>query len=154
GELVRPVWLSRSEQIPLTASFATIIVERVLDLLMVITLFGVALSVVELPSTTQHTLAWMKSKAWVIVGLSVLTMFFLFIFRSKVDRIVSYVPIGKLGDLLKRFSAGLSFLDEARSFALVLLHTMVVWAVIVLQFWFMLLGMNFRFSVSAATLVM
>src|SRR4029079_12468038 len=30
----------------------------------------------------------------------------------------------------------------------------VVWIVIVLQFWFMLLGMNFHFSVSGATLIM
>src|SRR5215471_1787944 len=39
GELVRPLWLSRREQIPLTASVATIIVERVLDSLMIIALF-------------------------------------------------------------------------------------------------------------------
>ena len=154
GELVRPVWLSRSERIPLTASFATIIVERVLDLLMLIALFGLALQIVELPPTTQHTLAWMKSKAWVIVGGSALTMLFLFVFRSKIDRIISYVPFEKIRDLLKKFSAGLSFLDETRSFGLAILHTFVVWMVIVLQFWFMLLAMNFRFSVSAATLVM
>src|SRR5262249_50404534 len=64
GELVRPVWLSRSERIPLTASVATIIVERVLDLLMLIALFGLALSLVDLPAATQHTLAWMKAQAW------------------------------------------------------------------------------------------
>src|SRR6185436_17057845 len=87
GELVRPVWLSRSERIPLTASFATIIVERVLDLLMLIALFGLALQIVELPPSTQHTLAWMKSKAWVIVGGSALTMLFLFVFRSRIDQV-------------------------------------------------------------------
>jgi uncharacterized membrane protein YbhN (UPF0104 family) len=37
---------------------------------------------------------------------------------------------------------------------LVIAHSIVVWIVIVLQFWFMLLGMNFHFSLSAATLVM
>ena len=34
GELVRPIWLTRQEGIPLTSSFATIIVERFLDSLM------------------------------------------------------------------------------------------------------------------------
>jgi uncharacterized membrane protein YbhN (UPF0104 family) len=56
--------------------------------------------------------------------------------------------------LLRNFSEGLSFLDQTRSFSLALVHSVVVWTVIVLQFWFMLLGMNFHFSVSAATLVM
>src|ERR1051326_2459763 len=40
GELVRPIWLTRREQVPLTASVATIIVERFLDTFMLIALFG------------------------------------------------------------------------------------------------------------------
>jgi uncharacterized protein (TIRG00374 family) len=154
GELVRPVWLSRSEGIPLTASVATIIVERVLDLLMLIALFGIALKVVELPPATQHSVLWMKRQAGLIVASSAAAMVFLFLFRSKIDRIISYVPIAKVGELLKKFSEGLSFLDQPRSFGLALMHTVVVWTVIILQFWFMLLGMNFRFSISAATLIM
>jgi uncharacterized membrane protein YbhN (UPF0104 family) len=55
---------------------------------------------------------------------------------------------------LRSFSEGLSFLDRGRSFGLAIIHSVFVWIVIVLQFWFMLLGMNFRFSISAATLVM
>src|SRR5215467_9830381 len=47
GEVVRPVWLTRQEQIPLTSSVATIIVERFLDTLMVVALFGWALLVVK-----------------------------------------------------------------------------------------------------------
>src|ERR1700757_3878963 len=50
GELVRPLWLTRREHIPLTASVATIIVERFLDTLMLIALFGWALLLVKLPS--------------------------------------------------------------------------------------------------------
>jgi len=154
GELVRPLWLTRREGIPLTASVATIIVERVLDLFMLIATFGIALLVVELPPSTQHTLAWMKKEAWLIVAASVAAMICLFIFRSKIDHIVSYIPIAKVGDLLKKFSEGLSFLDDTRSFGLAIGHTVIVWAVITAQFWFMLLGMNFHFSLPAATLVM
>src|SRR6516162_9914557 len=40
GEFVRPLWLTRLEQIPISASIASIIVERVLDLLMVVAFFG------------------------------------------------------------------------------------------------------------------
>src|SRR5207244_3729293 len=61
GELVRPLWLTRREQIPLTASVATIIVERVLDSVMIIALFGLALLLVQLPSGAERTVALMKS---------------------------------------------------------------------------------------------
>src|SRR5262245_11553141 len=40
GEFVRPLWLTRQERVPLPASLATLVVERVLDTLMVLTLFG------------------------------------------------------------------------------------------------------------------
>jgi glycosyltransferase 2 family protein len=154
GELVRPLWLTRREQVPLTASVATIIVERFLDSLMLIALFGGALLLVKLPSAAEHTVTLMKNTAWIMVAGSVAALFFFFIFRSNVERIVRYVPIARLALLLKSFAEGLSFLDKGSSFGLALVHSVLVWAVIVLQFWFMLLGMNFHFSISAATLVM
>src|SRR5260370_16427408 len=39
GELVRPLWLTKREHVPLTASVATIIVERFLDTLMLLAFF-------------------------------------------------------------------------------------------------------------------
>jgi uncharacterized protein (TIRG00374 family) len=154
GELVRPIWLTRQERIPLTASFATIIVERVLDTLMIIALFGLALLVVQLPSKAEHIVTLMKNTAWLMVAGSAAAMIFLFFFRSNIDRIIRFVPFAKVASLLRNFAEGLSFLDKTSSFSLALMHSVVVWIVIVLQFWFMLLGMNFQFSLSAATLVM
>ena len=154
GELVRPLWLTRREHIPLTASVATIIVERFLDTLMLIAFFGLALLLVDLPSAAEHTLRLMKDAAWLMVASSAGAMVLLFFFRSNIERIVRYVPFAKLASLMRNFSEGLSFLDRSRSFGLAIVHSIFVWVVIVLQFWFMLLGMNFHFSVSAATLVM
>jgi len=154
GELVRPLWLTRRERIPLTASVATILVERVLDTLMLIALFGWALFLVKLPSAAVQTITLMKNGAWLLVAGSIGGMIFLFFFRSNVERITRYVPIARLARLLRSFAEGLSFLDLGRSFGLAIAHSFLVWIVIVLQFWFMLLGMNFHFSISAATLVM
>src|SRR5262245_53744712 len=114
GELVRPLWLTRRENIPLTASVATIIVERFLDALMVIVLFGVALLLVQLPAAADHTLRLMKDTAWVMVAGSVAAMIFLVFFRSNIERIVRYIPIAKVSSLLRNFSEGLSFLDQRR----------------------------------------
>jgi len=109
---------------------------------------------VKLPSAAQHTLMLMKNTAWVMVAGSVAAIIALFFFRANVERIVLRVPIARLASLLKSFSEGLSFLDRGRSFGLVIAHSILVWIVIVLQFWFMLLGMNFHLSIAAATLVM
>jgi uncharacterized protein (TIRG00374 family) len=154
GELVRPIWLTRREHVPLTASVATIIVERFLDTIMLIALFGGALLLVKLPSAAEHTVTLMKNTAWVMVAGSIGAMLCLFFLRSNVERIIRYVPIARIASLLRSFSEGLSFLDRGSSFGLAIAHSILVWAVIVLQFWFMLLGMNFHFSISAATLVM
>jgi len=154
GELVRPVWLTKRERVPLTASVATIVVERFLDMLMLIALFGGALLLVKLPSAAAHTVTLMKNTAWVMVAGSLAALILFFFFRSNVERIVKYVPVARLALLLKSFSQGLSFLDKGSSFGLVLVHSVLLWVVIALQFWFMLLGMNFHLSISAATVVM
>ena len=154
GELVRPIWLTRREHVPLTASVATIIVERFLDTIMIIALFGGALLLVKLPSAAEHTVTLMKNTAWIMVAGSIGAMLSLFIFRSNAERIIRYVPIARIASLLRSFAEGLSFLDRGSSFGLAIAHSILVWGVIVLQFWFMLLGMNFHFSISAATLVM
>ena len=154
GELVRPIWLTRREHVPLTASVATIIVERFLDTIMIIALFGGALLLVKLRSAAEHTVTLMKNTAWIMVAGSIGAMLSLFIFRSNAERIIRYVPIARIASLLRSFAEGLSFLDRGSSFGLAIAHSILVWGVIVLQFWFMLLGMNFHFSISAATLVM
>ena len=154
GELFRPLWLTRRENIPLTASVATIIIERFLDTLMLIALFGLALLLVQLPSAAEHTVMLMKRAAWFMLASSAGVMIFLFFFRSNSDRIVRYVPLARIASLLKNFSAGLSFLDRGSSLALVMAHSFLLWIVISLSFWFMILGMHFQFSFQAATLVM
>ena len=154
GELVRPIWITRMEQVPLTASLATIIVERFLDTLMIIVLFGWALLLLTLPAEAGASLELMKRTAWIMVTSSIGVIVVLFFFRSNIDRIVGLIPFARVASLLRSFSEGLSFLQDSRSLALILAHSVAVWIVIVIQFWFMLLGMHFQFSVSAATLVM
>jgi glycosyltransferase 2 family protein len=154
GELVRPIWLTRLEQIPFTASVATILVERFLDTTMVIVMFAAALLLVKIPATAGQTLVLMKNAAWVMVAISVGAMVVLFVFRSNIDRIVRSVRIARLATIITNFSHGLTFLRRGRSLAMVLAHSVVLWILVALQFWFMLLGMNLRFTVQEATLVM
>src|SRR6516165_4686050 len=47
AEVIRPVWLTRRERIPLTVSVATLVVERFLDFVMIVILFGWTLLLVK-----------------------------------------------------------------------------------------------------------
>jgi glycosyltransferase 2 family protein len=154
GEFIRPLWLTRREQIPLTASVATIIVERFLDTLMLIAMFGWALIAVKVPASASGPLGLMKSAAWVMVSGSLAAIILLFVFRSNTDRIIRYVPFARVRSLLKSFSDGLSFLESGSSLALVVIHSILLWLTIAAQFWLMLVGMNFNFTFAATTLVM
>ena len=154
GEIVRPLWLTRRERIPLTVSLATLVVERFFDSVMLVVMFGCTLLLVKVPTAATGTVTLMKNAAWLIIAISAVSVVFLFLFRSNIDRIVSFVPFARLSRLLRSFSDGLSFLERSRSFGLVIAHSAVLWIAIAFQFWFMLLGMKLPFSVAAATLVM
>ena len=151
GEIVRPLWLTRREKVPLTASLATIIVERFFDSIMLILLFGWSLLLIRLPDATDSIVTLMKNAAWMMVGGSIAAMVFMLIFRSNINRIVEYIPFPKVANLLKNFAEGLSFLDRGRSLGMAIAHSAALWIVIALQFWFMMFGMNFDFSLSAST---
>lgn len=156
GEVVRPVWLTRREQVPFSASAATIIVERFLDMMMLVLLFAGSLLLIEFPTRAHvhEPLVLMKNVAWILVISSIGTMVALFLFRSNIDRIVGLIPVRVIASMLHNFAQGLSFLEGGRSFSLTLIHSVVLWLVIALQFWFMMLGMKFQLSFAAATLVM
>jgi len=154
GELVRPLWIARREHTSLTASVATIIVERFFDSVMLILLFGWSLLFVHLPAAADATLRLMKDAAWVMLIGSVGAIVFMFFFRSNIDRIVGFIRFDRIGRLLRSFSQGLSFLQRGSSLGWILFHSFLTWVLITLQFWTMMHGMNFRFSLEAATLVM
>jgi uncharacterized protein (TIRG00374 family) len=154
GELVRPLWLARRENVSVSASFATIIVERFLDSTMLIGMFAWALLTVRISSESARDLALMKSAAWYIVVVSAGAIALLFLLRFNVELLVRYIPFRKLASQVENFGHGLSFLQSGRSFAIVVFHSVALWIVIALQAWLTMKGMSFDLPFAATTLVM
>ena len=154
GEFARPFWLARREKVGLTGSVATIVVERFLDAIMLIAAFVIALSVAEIPASASQTLVVLTNAAWIIAIVAVVVMITLFVVRSNAAWIVARIPFRRIAGWMDSFLQGLSFLQSSRSLILILLQSIGLWILIALQFWFMLLGMNFSLSPAAATLVM
>src|SRR5262249_29997796 len=94
AEVVRPVWLSRREQLPYSASFSTIVVERLLDFVMLVVMFGVAVLYTELPANARAAapVELMKTTAWILLAISVAGIGAMFVFRSNIDRITPRIP--------------------------------------------------------------
>ena len=154
GELARPVWLSRRENVPMSGAFATIVVERVLDIIMMAALLAFALIVVEVPAGSEQTLGVLKNGAWFVSAIVVAGTVGLLLIRTNAERIVRLIPFRRLAALVENFAQGLSFLQNKKALFLVILHSAILWIAIALQFWFLLLGMNAGFSLGASTLVM
>jgi uncharacterized membrane protein YbhN (UPF0104 family) len=151
GEIARPFWLTRREKVALTGSVATIVVERVLDMIMLVLAFGLALFAAEV---TSPVLSELKGRAWIIAAAAAIGLTALFVLRSHGAWLVRMIPFRRIASWVDSFLQGLSFLRDGRSLGIVALQSVVLWIMIILQFWFMLLGMNFTFSLAAATLVM
>jgi uncharacterized protein (TIRG00374 family) len=154
GELVRPLWLARREKVSVSASFATIIIERFIDSMMLIGLFSIALLTVSVSSESASTLMAMKSAAWYIVAFSAGAIVFFFFFRTHVDLVASFIPFPKIAAQVKHFGHGLAFLQDGRRFAGVLLHSVVLWMLIALQAWLAMRAVNIDMPLAATTLVM
>ena len=157
AELARPLWLTRRERIPTGASIATIVVERFLDSLMLIAVFGWALVFIEVPQGSVTVLSNLKRAGWLIGATAAVAILALFFLRRHVDQIARQIRqtrFPQIAKLVENFSRGLTALANARSLGVVLLQSAALWIAMTLQSWFMFFGMDLNFSYSSATLVM
>ena len=138
GEFVRPYLISRKSDIRLGASLATIVVERVFDMLtLMILLLYIILSsrskLIKLP-------AWISQAAYIIL-LVTIPMLLLLIFvaikrdvsMKGIDRIIKLLPhalSGRLTRLVHSFLDGLQILPDWRKTAYLTLLSLITWFLI------------------------
>jgi glycosyltransferase 2 family protein len=144
GEFVRPWALARREGLSNTMLLATIVVERAVDMLTLLTLLGVALFVH--PISTQSAAARLLQKgALLLVMLSVvLTVFIVLLERSPklahrvIELLTRPLPArarGRVQRLLDRFIEGLGLFRDLRrlswvfalSFGMFLIYAFAIW---------------------------
>jgi hypothetical protein len=123
-------------------------------MILLVGVFAWAMLVIELPDASGALLTELKSKALWIAIPAPGAIVVLFLFRANATRIVRLIPFSWLASWVENFARGLAFLSDGKNLALVLFHSFLVWLTITLQFWFMMLGMNFDFPAGPATLVM
>lgn len=160
GELLRSYVLMRRESIPVGASLATVVVERVFDGLVMLVFVFVALPFVPLPdgpyAGTLRTTIIIASIAF----FAALIVFFAFaalpdlglrLARSITGRMPSRVGEPLL-DFTERFLIGLASLRHFRNVVMLFFTSVIIWLLETVKYWFVMHA--FDFSVSFFTLML
>jgi glycosyltransferase 2 family protein len=147
GEVVRPYLITRRHPLTLSAGFATIILERIVDLLTVLLFLGLYLYVLPPPAqqTTGPVLTLLKRGGLLValgaIGIvAVLTAFHVYAERALAlcDRVLARLPAwlgAPLGRILRSFSEGLAVLKApAPHLAAIFAQSLLVWLLIDLGF--------------------
>jgi hypothetical protein len=147
GELLRPWLVSRRHPIPTSAGFATIILERLVDLITVLALFALYLFVLPAPEAqVEGRLTDLVKLGGAATGVGALAVLvFLLALHSNAERVVGGVErllaraprwmAEPLGRVLHAFSAGLAVLRApAPHLAKIGVQSLVIWLLIAIGF--------------------
>jgi uncharacterized protein (TIRG00374 family) len=148
GELLRPWLVSRRYPIPTSAGFATIILERLIDLITVLVLFALYLFVLPAPRAQVQGPAMDLAK-WLGVagaGAALVALAFLLALHANADRVVGAIErllaraprwlAEPLGRILHAFSGGLAVLRApAPHLAKIAVQSLAIWLLIALGFY-------------------
>jgi len=155
GEPFGALWLTRRERVPFSASGATWLVQRFLDLSMLGIIFGVTIIFLDLPAAEgRRQIGFLRNFAGGLMVALVAGMMVMVYFRANIDRIAALIPFRPVSNFLHGVAEGLAFLHERRSILMTFMHSFLLWITITLQFWFTILALRLDFSLLAATMVM
>jgi uncharacterized protein (TIRG00374 family) len=142
--IVRPAALSMKERISPSTSYATVLIERVFDMVMVVIFFAANLAFFEFTrrdSESTHTFGVIRITGISLLLVSGAGIYGLSVFRSRRAAVLSYVERkcarlpGALSNgitgLLRQISEGLAVLHNARGLAVVVSYTVLLWLLVV-----------------------
>jgi len=164
GEVLRAYVLKRREDVPVSASLATVIVERVFD--GVVMLGFVFLNLPELAGLNQSSGFIGNIRQLAIIGavafIGALAVFLLAAMYPQVtERVVNwlverFVPArwqGKISPILTRFLSGLESLRSPKDALMVFITSTIIWLLETGKYWFVMHAFPFEVSFFALMLM-
>jgi uncharacterized protein (TIRG00374 family) len=153
GDLLRPYLLARQEGLSAPATFATIVMERVLDLIAVLILLAVYVWGFSDPSTLPPRLRGPIEVSSALAALAAVVMMgVMWFLATHPDRIGAFVAAAtrvlprrlgaQLGALAKTFSEGFAVAREPRSLAMAFMWSLPLWLVLAGETWLVTRAFN------------
>ena len=146
GDLLRPYLLARQDGLPVSATFATIVMERVLDLIAVLTLMAIYVWGFADTAAWPGALLRPIEVATAVGGIgSIALMVMMWVLATHPERIGAFVtaaarvlPRGwaiRLGSVASSFSSGFAVARAPRDLVIALLLSFPLWLVIAAETW-------------------
>jgi glycosyltransferase 2 family protein len=167
GEVARPLVLSLRTHLRPTATVATILIERIYDMVTVVVLFAVNLLFIKLPEDNLASSGWAGRQQQIGglmllgVGLGVGLLVLLRLRAAQVLRIVErlfgWLPgkvLTAVLNLVRHLADGLSVLLNLRELALTLIYTALVWLLVCLATWLTLGAFGLSYSAGEVIFVL
>jgi uncharacterized protein (TIRG00374 family) len=166
GEVIRPYLLARREGLRPTAAFATIILERLLDLATVLLLFGFFVFTVPPGVLTSDPSQFAHVKFWggVAAGGAVASLALLFALAghperlgraaAKVERVLPARAARVVAHFVETFAQGLAVMRRPVQLAIALLQSVPIWLSIAAGIWLTSQAFSITFPYSGSFLVM
>ncbi|MCS6816586.1 MAG: flippase-like domain-containing protein [Blastocatellia bacterium] len=163
GEATRPLVLSLRERIRPSATLATILIERICDMITVTVAFAVSLFFVCNSSRSPEPLAALRNFGEAALLLSLLGLVGLSVFRFRADGILEvlerrsrWIP-EKLRrpalNLLRHLADGLSVLHDVRALARAVGYTLMTWGLVTASFWLVVRAFGLHLTVASVIFV-
>lgn len=166
GEVLRPWLLARKEGLSATATFATIILERVLDTVTVLLLFGLFLLLANPALARGDELAFSRLKlggllAALVSVVALAVMFLMAGHPAVLDRIGAglgrFLPArlaAAAGAFLRTFAEGLAIVRQPRRLAISILLSLPLWLSIAAGIWCVSLAFHIALPFTGSFLIM
>ena len=141
GEFIRPWALARREKLSRSTLFATVVVERAIDMVTLLVIFGLSLLVHPISSETEAGRMTQAGASVLVIACAALTVFVIALERSEklaravIDRLSAPLPAhlrGRAGHALEGFVKGLGLFRDLPRVLWVFALSFVMFGVIVL----------------------
>jgi uncharacterized protein (TIRG00374 family) len=167
GEVVRPMVLTLRERLRLSATIATVMIERIYDMSAVIGLFAINLLFFKMPSGKADDLRTFNSirSTGLILSLAVAGgIVLLIILRLRAEIIINFLErkssrlprklVRPLLNLINHLSEGLSVLLDGRELVTTILYTLMIWGLVTGETWLVLMAFGLDFPLSYVIFVL
>ncbi len=167
GEIVRPVLLGQREKISKSAAFATIVIERFMDGLTVIFIFGIYLfafrfSISNLKS--QNLIRAATYGGFIFTIVSIAAIILLLILVQKKEKIKNFMErqdgrsrsflLQKLSGIIYAFLEGASVLKNIRIVLVTFFYSIIIWVIIGIGIWLGIKAANVDIPLAGTFLIL